>query len=492
MMSHVPKDAAQLVLGGHKRLPGTFWLVLALVISGSALVRSINHDESQYVAVIALMRDGLPYRDFAYLQTPLQPLILSPLSHLPAGSVLIAARAANVTFGFATLVLLSVALRRRASLSARIAALAALVCTGAFLLATSLARNDALAMVLLAAALPPLLTATETRSARLFAAGGVALGLALSAKINAALPAAGAFLFMVIRARQFGARSVLAFCAGFIAGLLPMLIMAGVAPTEFRFDVFDYNLEAPRQWWTSISEAGELDPLRRAIKLVGFAALGSVLVALIAIGLDRTRTDARRMLEFMIGGGVVGAFLPVPALVQYLVPLLPPLFVRFALGLDGARPTHRNVLLVLTVVGSIAGLASDFVVRSAAMDLLRTAAVGQKVAAIAHGGTVVTLAPEYVAGDGVLLDPRFAAGPFLYRTRAQLARRAEEQGRAVTSETLDQALAADPPAVIVIGAERTAFLPNFPRGLDGPLAAWATAHGYRPRTVGSGLVAFVR
>ena len=491
MMAQVSEEATQPVLR-RPRLPRMFWFAVALLIAGSALVRSINHDESQYVAAIALMRQGLPYRDFAYLQTPLQPLILSPLALVPAGSVLIATRAANAIFGFATVILLSIALRRRASARATMTALAALVCTGAFLLASSLARNDALAMVLLAAALPPLLTATETRSARLFAAGAAALGLAVSTKINAALPAAGAGLFTLIRARQYGPRTLFAFCAGLLVGLLPILIMAAIAPGEFRFYVFDYNLEAPRQWWTSISQEGELDPLRRAIKLVGLAALGSVLVAFIAIPFDRSRTDVRRMLEFMIVGGLIGAFLPVPALVQYLDPLLPPLFVRFGLALDGAQPTHRNLLLVLSTPGSIAGLASASVARFAGLDLVRTAAVGQQVAVIAHGGTVVTLAPEYVAGNGVALDPRFAAGPFLYRTRGQLARRAEEEGRAVSAETLDRALAANPPAVIVVGAETTAFLPNFPRGLDGPLRVWATAHGYRLTSLRSGLVAFVR
>lgn len=491
-MPNFPQGAAEPVLSTQNRLPRIFFLAVALLIAASALLRSINHDESQYVAAVALMRQGLPYRDFAYLQTPLQPLILSPLGYLPAGWLLIAARGANAVFGFGTIILLWAALRERASAWATLTALAALVCTGAFLLACSLARNDALAMVLLAAALPPLLTATETRSARLFAAGGVALGLAASAKINAGLPAAGAFLFLIVQARQYGAGSILAFCSGFVVGLLPTLIMASIAPAEFRFDVFDYNLEAPAQWWASISQGSELDPLRRVLKLVGFAALGSVLVAFISIAFDRSRTDARRLLEFMVGGGVVAAFLPAPALVQYLVPLLPPLFARFALALHGAQPTRRNLLLILVVLGSIAGLASSFVARFGALDLIRTASVGQEVAAIAQRGRVATLSPEYVAGDGVVLDARFAAGPFLYRTRGQLARTAEEKGRAVTLESLDRALSAYPPAVIVIGAESAPVQPDFPQGLDQPLALWATSHGYRSRSLGAGLVAFVR
>ena len=43
----------------------------ALLIAYSILFRNLSHDESQYVAAIALMRTGWPYLDFAYLQTPL-------------------------------------------------------------------------------------------------------------------------------------------------------------------------------------------------------------------------------------------------------------------------------------------------------------------------------------------------------------------------------------------------------------------------------------
>jgi hypothetical protein len=61
------------------------FVLAALLLGISLLTRPINHDEGQYVGAIALMRSGLPYRDFAYLQTPLQPLLLAPLSFLPAG-----------------------------------------------------------------------------------------------------------------------------------------------------------------------------------------------------------------------------------------------------------------------------------------------------------------------------------------------------------------------------------------------------------------------
>lgn len=468
-------------------------LIWAAIVSIaiSALVHSVNHDESQYVAAVALMRQGLPYRDFAYLQTPLLPLLLAPLAYLPAGWVWAGVRTANAVFGIATIVLLLRALRGRASAQSAFVALVGLLCTDAFLLASSVARNDALVMVLLAAALAPLLSATDTRSSRMFAAGGLALGLAVSAKINAAMPAVGAALFVIVSARRYRGRCVVAFGTGLCLGLLPIAAMACVVPGPFRFDVFTYNFDAPVQWWSSIGQGMELGPLRRTLKLIGFASLGSILVALAGIAFDRGRSDARRLLEFMIAGGLVAAFLPVPALVQYLVPLLPPLFARFALALDAAQPTARKALLVLIGMGSIAGLVSNFVVRFAGLEPTRHVDVGREVAALADGGRVVTLSPEYVAGGGVVLDPRFAAGPFLYRIRGPLAWTAEAKGHAVPIETLDRALTSSPPAVILVGGETEPFPPAFPDGLDRPLADWARSQGYRRVQCDSGLVAFV-
>ena len=63
--------------------PSRLWLLLALALAALAMARPIDHDESQYVAAAVLSAHGLmPYRDFAYLQTPLQPLLFAPIASL--------------------------------------------------------------------------------------------------------------------------------------------------------------------------------------------------------------------------------------------------------------------------------------------------------------------------------------------------------------------------------------------------------------------------
>lgn len=167
----------------HQRLPqrflqeipssGPLTIMLAaaaILIATSVLFRAGMKDESQYVAAIALMRDGWPYRDFAYLQTPLQPLLLSPLAFLPAGWVYAGARAVNGLCAFGTLLVLSGALRRHSASCNAAVALAALAFSQPFLFAASLARNDALPMLLTALAVAALLVALQGRSLKAFAA----------------------------------------------------------------------------------------------------------------------------------------------------------------------------------------------------------------------------------------------------------------------------------------------------------------------------------
>ncbi|WP_199743189.1 hypothetical protein [Sphingomonas ginsenosidivorax] len=57
------------------------WATLAIIFMALALLRPVDHDESQYVAATVLTTHGLlPYRDFAYLQTPLQPFLFAPIA----------------------------------------------------------------------------------------------------------------------------------------------------------------------------------------------------------------------------------------------------------------------------------------------------------------------------------------------------------------------------------------------------------------------------
>lgn len=466
-----------------------FFMAAGILVAASMLLRAANKDESQYVAAIALIRHGWPYLDYAYLQTPLQPLLFSPLAVLPAGWVYAGTRSANALCAFGTLLVLFGAMRSRCSGRSILVSLAALLCTQPFLLAASLARNDALPMLLMALAAAALLASIDGRSVRGFALSGLFLGLATSAKISAALPAAGAVLFLLIRLRSLGPRRLLAFFAGSLVGLLPCFVFAALAPAEFRFDVFTYSLEAPIQWWTSVGGAVDLQPIHRIARLVGLSAQGSILVALAAAAFDRKKSESRLLLDLMIVGGLVGSYMPEPAYPQYLVPLLPPLFARFPLALDVARRWWRACVSALVAIGSIAGLAFSASHISRRNALSEAAQVGPAVESLARGGRIATLSPEFVAGTGTDIDPRFAAGPFLFRTAGSLSERAQRYGRAVAWQDVQRSFEKDRPAVILAGGEKRLRRRH---GLDMPLIGWALSRHYRPVVIAGRFVAYVR
>ena len=100
-------------MGGISRRGAFAFSGLTIWLLALAFVRPLSVDESQYVAASALTAHGLlPYRDYAYLQTPLQPFVFAPLHLLFPGHLLLAIRLANALIGAATAVLVYLTARR--------------------------------------------------------------------------------------------------------------------------------------------------------------------------------------------------------------------------------------------------------------------------------------------------------------------------------------------------------------------------------------------
>ena len=472
-------------------------VALALVAL-SVLVRPISHDEGQYVAAIEFARYGLPYRDFAYLQTPLQPLLFRPLGVLPAGWLLVGVRIANALCGLLAIAALIFALKGRATRHGTMIAVIALVSSEPFLLASANARNDALPMALIAMTIMALFRGLPGGHRKAwFGAAGLFLGLAGSTKISSAVLIAPLALFLLLRFRQLGVGSVVACAAGVVVGLLPAAIFAAIALPQFRFDVFTYSLAAPRQWWTAVGHEDWLKPAFRIGRLLILAAHSCVLVGIGAALFDRRRSDERLLLDLMILGGLVAAYLPEPAYPQYLVPLLVPVAARLALAIDGfPRWWSRTPVIALIATFSMIGLVPTgrFAVRSLNRgdSLLRCMALGHRTAAAAAGGLVVTLSPECVAGSDTNLDRGFVTGSFLFRTFGRLGDDALYFGFSPNWQRIDAALDERRPRVILTGGERKRRPPIFSNGLDAPLIAWAIAHRYRRMPQGGGAILWQR
>lgn len=457
-------------------LPG-----LVLILVALAWARPLNHDESQYVAAALLVADGhLPYRDFAYLQTPLQPVLLAPIAAAAGEWVWPALRLINALLGAA--LLLSVFAAARCAGAAHRPALAATMLFGAcdiFLFSTGTARNDALPAALMAAALIPIARARHDRGGAALA--GFLLAAAAAAKVSYALPAGAYGLYALVDRRHRP--------AWIAAGAAP--VVAGVAvaswfdPAAFWFSTVTFPAMAPEEYYHATGRGWRTGVGAKLVDTLKFLAFGPALLA-IPVAL-RARLRDGRALDVLLAAAVVASVLPTPTWRQYLLPMLPILFVRLAIALSQRPPGRRlryafAAFAVIGFVPTIVSLASG---RPAMPTAIRAAdAVDDRLDAAGIDDGVVTLAPELLAGRSP--DPRFSAGPFYFRSRALLDA-ADEQAFDLVSHRRLHLLGR--PSALLTGAE--AWTSGDPR-LDAVLDRWARDNGYRAHPLSDRLTLWLR
>lgn len=441
--------------------------LLLVVLLALAIARPIDHDESQYVAAAALSAKGLlPYRDYAYLQTPLQPLLMAPVAALAGAWAWPALRLVNALLGWLTVAGVYVAARRSgAGERAALIAVLGLAACDILLFSAAMARNDALPAAMLAGAM----VAMAGRPGRV---NGVFIGLLLAgaaaAKISYALPAAAVGLWMLWRRDRLGWLM--------LGPLAPVVFVAWLwwlAPADALFGVLTFPAKAPAEFYAD--RPWKLSLAAKGIDTLKFLALGPALLALVAAWRGRA---LRRPWVWLALAGFVAALLPEPTWRQYLLPALPPLFLMAALGIERHPPnrTMRTAAVPLVVAGlapSLIALASG----GGMVDAMRERAV--IAAALGTRGPVATLSPQFVADP----DPRFATGPFAFRIRRFLAPEDEAARRIVTPRTLAAQFAARPPAAILIGGEGK--WTSGTDGADAPLEAWARSNGWRQMPLAS-------
>ena len=456
-------------------------VALATLLVALALLRPIDHDESQYVAAAALTAGGLiPYRDYAYLQTPLQPFVMAPVVWAFGAWAYPALRIVNALLSAVAVGASFAAMR---VIGVRPAPAPALACAALFaacdilLFSAGTARNDALPAALFALALPLMLRGERDGSGRGAAVlVGLLLGCAAAAKISYAVPAAvfGLYALCVPRHRP-----------GWVAlGSLPALVLLATTfaahPAGFWYGVIEFPALAPADYYRGTARAWKLGQAAKAFDPLKFLALGPALLALVVVVRSRTR-HWPSLIGWLILAGMLAALLPTPTWRQYLLPLLPPLFVRLAQAWD-AHPPARAVRIA-AVVFAVAGLAPS-------LEAVLGATRGVPMVSAMRGshavrnvldragveGAIATLSPQFVPATGRAIDPRFATGPFHFRTRELLDRHEEARRTLVSRASLDAALTRAPPAAILVGGEG-----RWTSGddtLDAAMAEWARRKGW--------------
>ena len=450
------------------------WPALTFALCLLALFHQIDHDESQYVAAAVLTAHGLlPYRDYAYLQTPLQPFLLAPIAWAAGAVAWPALRFVNALLGAIAIRCVYGAAREVADRRAAFAAAALFACTDVLLFSIGTARNDALPAACLAGAIW-LAVRAERRGAGKAAAlaTGLLLASAAAAKISYALPAAAYGVWALARPRHRPLWVAI--------GALPMVALVGwtylLSPDGFVFGVFTFPAKAPLDWYAD--RPWKLSLAAKLLDTLKFLALGPALLAMTAVLFHR-RLPA--MLTLLTLAGLVAALLPTPTWRQYLVPMLPPLFVMLA-DRWSLHPPGRAIR-VAAVTFAVAGLApTAFALTSgkpAMVDAMRQgAAVGRAMEKAGLYSEVITLSPQFLPATGRPLDPMFAAGPFVFRSRHLVSGSKHAELNVLTLNVFDSMPGA--PALLVGGEDRwTGGDPV----LDALLERWALRRGMVRRDV---------
>lgn len=447
------------------------WPAVALLLCLLALGRPIDHDESQYVATAVLTAHGLlPYRDFAYLQAPLQPFLFAPLAWTAGIATWPALRLANALLGTMALFCTWHAARLVAPSRMALAATALFACCDIFLFAVGTARNDALPAACLAGALWLAVRAEQGRGSRAQAvAAGLLLAAATAAKVNYAIPALAYGAWAAFRWRRHR--------PGWIAvGVAPVALFVlwatAVAPLGFLFGVVTFPTAAPADFYAD--RPWKLSGWAKAIDTLKFLALGPALPALVA-GVGRVRPA---MLVLLVAAGLIAGLAPTPTWRQYLLPMLPPLFVLLAW--TWARHPPGAVARVLFVVFAAAGLAPTVAALASGRPAMvaawaQGAAIGKALTANHIISPVATLSPQFLPRARAMPDPRFAAGPFLFRSRHLFP----PPGLPLITRGDLRRVAL--PAAVLAGGE-DGWTSGDPR-LDRALEAEAARRGYRRRQV---------
>lgn len=460
-----------------------------------ALAAPFDHDESQYVAGAWFSSRMLIYRDFLYLQPPLHAWAFAPLVWLFPTHMVLAMRLATAACAAATLLLLW-RTQRIAGISKGNAAVAALLIgtTAAFQFSGSVVRNDMLPTLLATAGMLAMLRGLRESHGRCWMAAGLCFGLAISAKLNFIPVGAAAFGFLLF-GRHWKALAGLA--AGGLAGLAPMIFAWAMAPEAFFYGVIRFAATGPFAWYAANGAGDELAMTEKLWDLTKYLWGGPALAVLLLIGghLWIRRRDQRppayRLSLWLAGGGLIGAVLPTPSQIQYIMPLLPPLGLALGYLLEEAG-RWRTMLIGLLILTAVPGMTQTSrhvatMIRHGAPVLqaeVHAHWMGAQVRALTGGNRIASLSPHLLADSGLELDRRFATGPFVYRTGwtvdPALARRMHVMIPATLAD-----MDSDPPAAILTGYEGgTRKLPLRP---DDGLIAYARRRSYRMLPVPDGI-----
>lgn len=479
---------------------------LALVgLFGRLMTYPLRHDEQMYLPIATMLARGRLYDDYGFNNLPNLPLLMHAVLRVTGAEQVLLAGRLTIFAGWLVAATAMLLLVRRLTRSWPLGALATLLLlTHPLLLgpAGMLVTNNflPLAFVLMATYLMIAGADRDVPAPLLVAASGLCLGVAAGFKANyvfALPPFALAALLAPARlpAATRLRRVTLPFVAGGIVGALPPLIYLASDPSGFVTHVLGYHNGPHVAYWTANADLDGAKILDLPGKIIlaakvwlispaGLIAAALLLAATAAwrlrgYGAARVRWPHRLIVALLLGGLFV-SFVPSPAFPQYYAPPVPfaiVLSVTLAGRIKGRARAAALLLLLGALLLSAPRLALGWpdAVRSARWTGIVTHDQGQRLAALLRaerrGNTIATLAPLYAIEGGLTVPAALATGPLVYRVGDFVPlRQRRHYAHWVSPTTIDELLAASPPAAVLVGFEGK---------LDGPLASFARSRRYR-------------
>lgn len=500
-----------------------FALIFAILFS-HAMLTTLNHDEYQFVAGGQLLaaRGLLPYRDYPFLHMPYM-LWVNGLVFKVTSYDFLAARLLTALFGLlsAGLVFLNVF---RCSSHAPRAFRHLLSCAAVFLFVTNSAYLDANGRAL-NHAVPSLLSllAFEVFSQRRAEKGrwlhfllvGSLTGLAMGTRLTYAMliPAfTVAILFMPLNdpaykeSPQLGhvLRNLFSFASGIGIALLPVSLLAVIAPRQFLFGNFVYihlntGYRQAVGYGEAMTLAGKLvyfvqNVLSQPVNLLLYAlALGLGILAIASWAKHKDHRSLPGALVSLLSLCLfISAFGPTPTWSQYFFAPLPFLVIGSAWMVIGFQQQSSRLgwglLGLILVLALLSSIRNDAFREVTSLREPQTWVPNQvhrfadQIKEVLPEGKVLTLAPIFPLEAGLDTCEMFTVGPLVWRSAHILSQDKRQAYQIIALTELDAYLQDQPPDAILLGLEDRydGFWAENPGTLEIPLREVAEANGYVP------------
>ncbi|MFN2350317.1 MAG: ArnT family glycosyltransferase [Kiritimatiellia bacterium] len=299
------------------------WIIALLaaltLMAANLILGDLNQDEGWYLYAARLVAEGkLPYRDFAYTQGPLLPLVYAPARPLIAAWGLGAGRLVTTMLGLGSALLAACLASRLAPRGmARATALLAFTLAAVNVYQsyyTTVVKTYSLTALLITGGFLALHTALRRQSGRPAWLAGILMALAAATRSSAA-PALLLTLIVLWVGRKAGPRLWIHFAAaGLLTSIAVFLPFLAMAPESFWFHVVRYHTMREPGAWAMVYKIGFLSRTIQAY------FVPTVLACLCFIRPRKSATDEALQPAAVLTGRAIWLTLPCITLLHLAAP----------------------------------------------------------------------------------------------------------------------------------------------------------------------------